>query len=119
MCYAEFNDVIEAIGRLDADVIFVEVWRSKMVLLDAFEQYPRDIGPGMYDIHSPNIPSQVEMESLISKATRVVPIEPLWINPDCGLKTRQWDEVMPDLRTMTDAAQIVSQRQGGEKTSHT
>jgi 5-methyltetrahydropteroyltriglutamate--homocysteine methyltransferase len=119
MCYAEFNDIIEAIGRLDADVISVEASRSKMALLDAFEQYqyPREIGPGIYDIHSPNIPSQGEMEALISKAAQVVPIERLWINPDCGLKTRQWDEVIPALRNMTGAAQIVRQQQGGEKTS--
>jgi 5-methyltetrahydropteroyltriglutamate--homocysteine methyltransferase len=119
MCYAEFNDIIEAIGRLDADVISVEASRSKMALLDAFEQYqyPREIGPGIYDIHSPNIPSQGEMEALISKAAQVVPIERLWINPDCGLKTRQWAEVIPALRNMTGAAQIVRQQQGGEKTS--
>jgi 5-methyltetrahydropteroyltriglutamate--homocysteine methyltransferase len=121
MCYAEFGDIIEAIGHLDADVISVEASRSKMELLDIFQeyQYPGDIGPGIYDIHSPNIPSQIEMEALIAKAAQVVPIERLWINPDCGLKTRQWDEVIPALRNMTDAAQIVRQRQGGEKTSHT
>jgi 5-methyltetrahydropteroyltriglutamate--homocysteine methyltransferase len=121
MCYAEFNDIIEAIGRLDADVISVEASRSKMELLGTFEkyQYAGDIGPGIYDIHSPNIPSQVEMEALISKAAQVVPIQRLWINPDCGLKTRQWDEVVPALRNMTAAAQIVRQRHGGEKTSPT
>jgi 5-methyltetrahydropteroyltriglutamate--homocysteine methyltransferase len=121
MCYAEFNDIIEAIGRLDADVISVEASRSKMELLDIFKEYryPGEIGPGIYDIHSPNIPSQSEMEALISKAAQVVPIERLWINPDCGLKTRQWNEVIPALRNMIGAAQIVRQRQGGEKVSHT
>jgi 5-methyltetrahydropteroyltriglutamate--homocysteine methyltransferase len=113
MCYAEFNDIIKAIGQMDADVISVEASRSKMELLDTFEQYqyPGDIGPGIYDIHSPNIPSQAEMEVLIAKAAQVVPIERLWINPDCGLKTRQWDEVMPALKNMVNAAQTFRQRQ--------
>jgi 5-methyltetrahydropteroyltriglutamate--homocysteine methyltransferase len=117
MCYAEFNNIIEAIERLDADVISVEASRSKMELLDTFEQYQysRDIGPGIYDIHSPNIPSQVEMENLISKAAQMVPVERLWINPDCGLKTRQWEEVIPALRNMVNAARRFRQRQNGEK----
>ena len=120
MCYAEFNDIIEAIGRLDADVISVEASRSKMELLRTFEQYqyPGDIGPGIYDIHSPNIPSQVEIEDLIVKAARVVPIERLWINPDCGLKTRQWAQVFPALRNMVNAARSFRQRQSGEKNSN-
>jgi len=113
MCYAEFNDIIKAIGQMDADVISVEASRSKMELLDTFEQYqyPGDIGPGIYDIHSPNIPSQAEMEGLITKAAQVVPLERLWINPDCGLKTRHWDEVMPALKNMVNAAQAFRQRQ--------
>lgn len=117
MCYAEFKDIIEAIGRLDADVISVEASRSKMELLGAFEQYqyPGDIGPGIYDIHSPNIPSQVEMEALIVKAARVVPIECLWINPDCGLKTRQWEQVVPALRNMVNAARSFRRRQNEAK----
>jgi 5-methyltetrahydropteroyltriglutamate--homocysteine methyltransferase len=120
MCYAEFNNIIEAIERLDADVISVEASRSKMELLDTFEQYQysRDIGPGIYDIHSPNIPSQVEMENLISKAAQMVPVERLWINPDCGLKTRQWEEVIPALRNMVNAARSFRQRQNGEKNPH-
>lgn len=120
MCYAEFNDSIEAIERLDADVISVEASRSKMELLDTFEQYQysRDIGPGIYDIHSPNIPSQVEMEALISKAAQMVPVERLWINPDCGLKTRQWDEVIPALRNMVNAARTFRQRQTREQSLH-
>jgi 5-methyltetrahydropteroyltriglutamate--homocysteine methyltransferase len=120
MCYAEFNDIIEAIERLDADVISVEASRSKMELLDTFEQYQysRGIGPGIYDIHSPNIPSQVEMETLISKAAEVLPIERLWINPDCGLKTRQWEQVIPALRNMVNAARSFRLRQNGEKNPH-
>lgn len=105
MCYAEFNEIIEAIGRMDADVISIEASRSKMELLDTFKQYqyPGDIGPGIYDIHSPNVPSQEEFVQLIKKAARVVPLERLWINPDCGLKTRQWQEVIPALEHMVGA----------------
>lgn len=112
MCYAEFDQIIEAIERMDADVISVEASRSKMALLDTFKQrqYSRDIGPGVYDIHSPNIPAQDEMETLIENAKRVVPIERLWINPDCGLKTRQWDEVIPALKHMVNAAQAAREK---------
>jgi 5-methyltetrahydropteroyltriglutamate--homocysteine methyltransferase len=112
MCYAEFNDIIDAIARMDADVISIEASRSKMELLDTFEQfqYPGDIGPGIYDIHSPNIPSQAEMEALIAKAAHVVPIERLWINPDCGLKTRQWQEVRPALEHMVNAARAIREK---------
>ncbi len=111
MCYAEFDNIIEAIGRMDADVISIEASRSKMELLDAFKQYqyPGDIGPGIYDIHSPNVPSQAEIESLLEKAAQVVPIERLWINPDCGLKTRQWEQVIPALTNMVNAAHTVRQ----------
>lgn len=120
MCYAEFNDIIEAIGRMDADVISVEASRSKMELLDTFQQYqyPGDIGPGMYDIHSPNIPSQAEIEALIRKAAQVVPVERLWVNPDCGLKTRRWEEVLPALNNLVEAARVVreQQSQAGEST---
>ena len=109
MCYAEFDTIIEAIGRMDADVISIEASRSKMELLDAFKQYryPGEIGPGIYDIHSPNIPSQLEMETLLEKAAQVIPIERLWINPDCGLKTRQWEQVIPALTNMIAAAQTI------------
>ena len=109
MCYAEFDTIIEAIGRMDADVISIEASRSKMELLDAFKQYryPGEIGPGIYDIHSPNIPSQLEMEALLEKAAQVIPIERLWINPDCGLKTRQWEQVIPALTNMIAAAQTI------------
>jgi 5-methyltetrahydropteroyltriglutamate--homocysteine methyltransferase len=107
MCYAEFNDIIGAIARMDADVISIEASRSKMELLEAFRRYayPNDIGPGLYDIHSPRIPSQSELEALIASAIQVLPANQLWINPDCGLKTRSWDQVMPALRAMTAAAQ--------------
>lgn len=109
MCYAEFDNIIEAIGRMDADVISIEASRSKMELLDAFKQYqyPGEIGPGIYDIHSPNIPSQVEMEALLEKAVQVIPIERLWINPDCGLKTRQWEQIIPALTNKIAAAQTI------------
>lgn len=105
MCYAEFNEIIESIGRMDADVISIEASRSKMELLDTFQQYqyPGDIGPGIYDIHSPNVPSQEEIVQFIEKAARVVPLGRLWVNPDCGLKTRQWQEVIPALEHMVGA----------------
>ncbi len=106
MCYSEFNDIIEWIAKMDADVISIEASRSKMELLKAFKdfEYPNEIGPGVYDIHSPRIPSKEEIKSLIRKAIEVIPLENLWINPDCGLKTRNWEEVIPSLRNMVEAA---------------
>jgi 5-methyltetrahydropteroyltriglutamate--homocysteine methyltransferase len=106
MCYSEFNDIITAIGQMDADVISIEASRSKMELLDAFRQYqyPNDIGPGVYDIHSPRVPSEKEMEKLLEGALGVIEPDQLWVNPDCGLKTRGWEEVEPALRNMVDAA---------------
>ncbi len=106
MCYSEFNDIIEAIARMDADVITIETSRSNMELLDAFKgfQYPNDIGPGVYDIHSPNIPEKQHIVSLMQKAAERIPTERLWVNPDCGLKTRSWEEVIPALQGMVDAA---------------
>ncbi|MDK8466001.1 5-methyltetrahydropteroyltriglutamate--homocysteine S-methyltransferase [Marinobacter sp. SS13-12] len=106
MCYSEFNDIIEAIARMDADVITIETSRSDMELLDAFKgfQYPNDIGPGVYDIHSPNVPGTDHIIALMNKAAERIPAERLWINPDCGLKTRSWDEVIPALRGMVAAA---------------
>jgi len=113
MCYAEFNDIIEAIAEMDADVITIETSRSDMELLDAFNtfDYPNEIGPGVYDIHSANIPTSKQMVDLIHKATRLIPGERLWINPDCGLKTRQWPEVEAALSCMVDSAIELRERQ--------
>ena len=106
MCYSEFNDIIASIADMDADVITIETSRSDMELLDAFDHfnYPNEIGPGVYDIHSPNIPTQEHMVALMRKAAERIPGERLWVNPDCGLKTRQWDEVIPALSNMVAAA---------------
>jgi 5-methyltetrahydropteroyltriglutamate--homocysteine methyltransferase len=106
MCYAEFNDIIDAIGAMDADVISIETSRSKMELLDAFVtyKYPNEMGPGVYDIHSPRVPDTAEMMELIGKARRNLAAEQLWINPDCGLKTRGWLEVKQALTNMVAAA---------------
>ncbi|MFL6699482.1 MAG: 5-methyltetrahydropteroyltriglutamate--homocysteine S-methyltransferase [Vitreoscilla sp.] len=109
MCYSEFNDIIAAIADMDADVITIETARSDMELLDAFDhfKYPNQIGPGVYDIHSPNIPTQAHIEQLMNKAAQRIPAERLWVNPDCGLKTRQWDEVIPALTNMVAAARAL------------
>jgi 5-methyltetrahydropteroyltriglutamate--homocysteine methyltransferase len=109
MCYSEFNDIIEAIADMDADVISVEASRSKMELLDSFDEfdYPNEIGPGVYDIHSPRVPAVEEMEALIQKALTVLDSEQMWVNPDCGLKTRRWVEVKPALENMVQAAENV------------
>ncbi|MCP2074240.1 UNVERIFIED_ORG: 5-methyltetrahydropteroyltriglutamate--homocysteine methyltransferase [Pseudomonas lini] len=106
MCYSEFNDVIQAIAAMDADVITIETSRSDMELLEAFEafDYPSDIGPGVYDIHSPRVPDTAEMVALMSKAVKRIPAERLWINPDCGLKTRAWPETEAALVNMVAAA---------------
>lgn len=106
MCYSEFNDIIENIAKMDADVITIECSRSQMELLDAFADYsyPNGIGPGVYDIHSPRVPSKEEMLSLLEKAQRVIPAGQLWVNPDCGLKTRHWDETRKALIAMVAAA---------------
>ncbi|MBO9376624.1 5-methyltetrahydropteroyltriglutamate--homocysteine S-methyltransferase [Sphingomonas histidinilytica] len=106
MCYSEFNEIIESIGAMDADVISIETSRSKMELLDAFVDYayPNEIGPGVYDIHSPRIPSAQEMEALLIKAGERLSPGQLWVNPDCGLKTRKWEDVKPALIAMVDAA---------------
>jgi 5-methyltetrahydropteroyltriglutamate--homocysteine methyltransferase len=109
MCYSEFNDIIEAIAHMDADVITIETSRSDMELLDVFDEfhYPNEIGPGVYDIHSPNIPSVEQMVKLMRLAAQRIPAERLWVNPDCGLKTRQWGEVIPALQNMVDAAKVL------------
>ena len=106
MCYSEFNDIIEAVARMDADAISIETSRSAMELLDAFVSfnYPNQIGPGVYDIHSPRVPKQSEMEFLLAKALEVLTPEQMWVNPDCGLKTRGWKEVTPALEAMVEAA---------------
>ncbi|MBE1161345.1 5-methyltetrahydropteroyltriglutamate--homocysteine S-methyltransferase [Dyella acidiphila] len=106
MCYSEFNDIIEAVAALDADVISIESSRSRMELLQAFEEfrYPGSIGPGVYDIHSPRVPSQQEMVDLLERALTVLEPAQLWVNPDCGLKTRGWKETEPALVAMVNAA---------------
>ncbi|MFQ6370898.1 5-methyltetrahydropteroyltriglutamate--homocysteine S-methyltransferase [Shewanella sp. YIC-542] len=114
MCYSEFNDTIEAIAAMDADVITIETSRSHMELLDVFEAfaYPNEIGPGVYDIHSPNIPSEEEMVALMTLAAKRIPLGQLWVNPDCGLKTRRWEEVEPALQHMVSAARELRRRLG-------
>ncbi|KDM91838.1 5-methyltetrahydropteroyltriglutamate--homocysteine S-methyltransferase [Photobacterium galatheae] len=109
MCYSEFNDIIASIADMDADVITIETSRSDMELLDAFDhfRYPNEIGPGVYDIHSPNIPTEAQMVKLIQLAAQRIPAERLWVNPDCGLKTRQWAEVLPALKNMVAAAKTL------------
>ena len=109
MCYSEFNKIIEAIAAMDADVVSIESSRSKMELLDVFAhfEYPNEIGPGVYDIHSPRIPEKDEIVELIKKALKYIPAQRLWINPDCGLKTRRWEEVIPSLKNMVAAAEEV------------
>lgn len=109
MCYSEFNDIIESIANMDADVITIETSRSNMELLDAFDNfnYPNEIGPGVYDIHSPNIPDEEHVIQLMQKAAKKIAPERLWVNPDCGLKTRSWDEVLPALTEMVRAAQVL------------
>jgi 5-methyltetrahydropteroyltriglutamate--homocysteine methyltransferase len=106
MCYSEFNDIIQNIADMDADVITIECSRSQMELLDAFAnfKYPNEIGPGVYDIHSPRVPSSTEMVRLLEKASAVI-LDQLWVNPDCGLKTRHWDETKKALIEMVAAAQ--------------
>ncbi|MHA8059010.1 5-methyltetrahydropteroyltriglutamate--homocysteine S-methyltransferase [Aquirufa nivalisilvae] len=109
MCYSEFNDIIQNIADMDADVITIECSRSQMDLLDAFAKfkYPNEIGPGVYDIHSPRVPSKDEMITLMEKAKGVLPSENLWVNPDCGLKTRGWDETKLALIEMVNAAKAL------------
>lgn len=106
MCYSEFNDIIQSIADLDADVISIETSRSQMELLDAFVdfKYPNEIGPGVYDIHSPRVPNKQEMVDLLDKAAALLPEHLIWVNPDCGLKTRGWAEVKPALEHMVQAA---------------
>ncbi len=112
MCYSEFNDILPAIADMDADVITIETSRSRMELLDGFGhfKYPNEIGPGVYDIHSPRIPQTAEMLELLEKACQVINPEQLWVNPDCGLKTRNWPEVTTALERMVEAARLLRVR---------
>jgi len=109
MCYAEFNDIMPSIAEMDADVISIETSRSDMELLEAFSdfRYPNEIGPGVWDIHSPRVPSQADMETLMRKAAAGVPGERLWVNPDCGLKTRGWPEVESSLEHLVATAKAL------------
>ncbi|MEK7855480.1 MAG: 5-methyltetrahydropteroyltriglutamate--homocysteine S-methyltransferase, partial [Acidobacteriota bacterium] len=109
MCYSEFNDIIEAVGDMDADAVSIETSRSKMELLGAFAdyKYPNEVGPGVYDIHSPRVPTEDEMVDLLRAAAKVLHANQLWVNPDCGLKTRSWAEVKPALASMVKAAHRV------------
>ncbi|MBL6621984.1 MAG: 5-methyltetrahydropteroyltriglutamate--homocysteine S-methyltransferase, partial [Rickettsiales bacterium] len=103
------NDIIDSIAAMDADVISIETSRSQMELLDAFVEfnYPNEIGPGVYDIHSPRVPNKQEMKALLLKALNVLPAEKIWVNPDCGLKTRGWPETMGALKEMVEAAKEI------------
>jgi 5-methyltetrahydropteroyltriglutamate--homocysteine methyltransferase len=109
MCYAQFNDIIDSVAALDADVISIETSRSRMELLDAFARfdYPNQVGPGVYDIHSPRVPDCAEMVELLRRAAQVLPAEKLWVNPDCGLKTRGWAETRAALEAMVAAAKVL------------
>ncbi len=109
MCYSDFNDIIKTIEALDADVISIETARSGNKLLRIFKEvgYTHEVGPGVYDIHSPRIPSVVELEAQIKALLEVLPKEQLWVNPDCGLKTRKWEEVKPSLANIVEAVKKV------------
>jgi len=114
MCYSEFNDILPAIAALDADVLTIETSRSAMELLRGFGdfRYPNEIGPGVYDIHSPRVPEREEMVALLRKAAAVVPEGNLWVNPDCGLKTRRWAETEAALGRMVEAAREMRGERG-------
>ena len=109
MCYSDFNSIAEWIAKMDADVISIEASRSGMKLLESFKEfaYPNEIGPGIYDIHSPRVPSVAEMVDLLQKGLEVIPRSELWVNPDCGLKTRKWEETKTSLQNMVESAKIV------------
>lgn len=117
MCYSEFNDVIDSIGAMDADVISIECSRSQMELLEAFIEYkyPNEIGPGVYDIHSPRVPSVSEMVNLLEKAKLNLDERQIWVNPDCGLKTRAWPETKEALKNMVAAAKKMREKSKGAK----
>ena len=109
MCYSDFDEIVEAIVRMDADVLSIEGARSAMGILEALRRcaYPNEVGPGVYDVHSPGVPSQAEIEQRLAATLAILPLDRLWINPDCGLKTRRWDEVRPALTAMVAAARHV------------
>jgi 5-methyltetrahydropteroyltriglutamate--homocysteine methyltransferase len=114
MCYSEFNDVLRVIEKMDADVISIENARSGSELLQGFEQYkyPNEIGPGVYDIHSPRVPSTAEIASALKSMNKVLDGRQIWVNPDCGLKTRGWEETLPSLRNMVAAARALRETKG-------
>jgi 5-methyltetrahydropteroyltriglutamate--homocysteine methyltransferase len=115
MCYCEFNDIMPSIAALDADVISIETSRSDMELLASFSsfKYPNEIGPGVYDIHSPRCPSAADMSKLLTKAKQHLLADQIWVNPDCGLKTRRWEEVKPALQNMVAAARLLRKGTSG------
>jgi 5-methyltetrahydropteroyltriglutamate--homocysteine methyltransferase len=117
MCYSEFDDIIDAVARMDADVLSIETSRSDMELLDTFGRtgYPNAVGPGVYDVHSPVVPETDAIEALLLKALAVLAPQQLWVNPDCGLKTRRWDEVRPAMAAMVGAARRLRERIGVEQ----
>ena len=119
MCYSEFEDLLPAVASMDADVVTLETSRSGMALLEAFRafSYPNEVGPGVYDIHSPRVPSAEEIRALIERAASVVAVDKLWVNPDCGLKTRGWPETREALRNMVTAARHERARQAASLTS--
>jgi len=119
MCYSEFNDILASIAALDADVITIETSRSSMELLDGFGAfaYPNGIGPGVFDTHSPRVPSVETMQQLLERACEVIPAERLWVNPDCGLKTRGWPETEAALANMIQAARNLREKLKAESTS--
>jgi 5-methyltetrahydropteroyltriglutamate--homocysteine methyltransferase len=117
MCYSDFNTIIDSVAAMDADVISIETSRSQMKLLDAFVKfkYPNEIGPGVYDIHSPRVPAKEEMVDLLDKAAKVLDVRQIWVNPDCGLKTRGWKEVEPALKNMVEAAKDLRKKHANVK----
>jgi 5-methyltetrahydropteroyltriglutamate--homocysteine methyltransferase len=116
MCYSEFNDVVRTIAQMDADVISIENARSGSELLQAFQsyKYPNEIGPGVYDIHSPRVPSTAEIVQLLEAARAVLADRQIWVNPDCGLKTRGWEETLPALKNLVAAARQLRERGKGK-----
>lgn len=112
MCYSAFEDIIDSVANMDADVLSIETSRSDMELLETFARvgYPNAVGPGVYDVHSPSVPTIAEIQALLGMALMALEPEQLWVNPDCGLKTRQWEEVRPALDAMVRAAERVRSR---------